>query len=228
MKSVFLSHRGREWTITDDAFQQIAELIRQNCICETCQQEYTEDNMQVAINTCLACFLQREQRHCIRFLDTVGNHFRFIDPSGGIRLSDVDSTESRVSIAQTISYHGFPIPQSILLDGVVKILSDWSWTIHGDVERSCVVLQYGSSYGGSESYFFLAYKNSSYVELNKRKRTHRELLQRARNQIEASRDKQGYYHIGDRSFYSLYDTTVHEVLAEIASIEFDITGKMLE
>jgi hypothetical protein len=227
MKSVYLDYHGRSWTITDEAFRQIAELIQANCICETCKEGYTEENPQVAQNICLVCFLLREQRHGITFLDEVGGNFRFIDPKGEIRISDIDSTESRISIAQTILYHGFPLPQSIMLDGIAKILSEWSWRIHGAIERSCMVLEYGSSYGG-ESYWFLAYKNGSFVELNKRKKTHRDLLQRAKNQIEASRDKQGYYHIGDRSFYGLYDTTIYEVLAEIASIEFDISGKVLE
>lgn len=227
MKSVYLDHRGREWTITDEAFEQIAELIRASLVCSNCGSGYTEENMQVAQNTCLSCFLLREQRHGITYIDQMDTHFRFIDPKGDIRLTDTNSTESRVSVAETIRYHGFPVPQSIVLEGVAKILNEWYWQIHGDKTRSCVVLQHGSSYNG-EHYFFLAYKNGSYIELNKRKRAHRELLQRADNQIDASKDKEGYYTITGRRFYGKYESTTYEVVAEIASIEFDVSGKVLE
>jgi hypothetical protein len=227
MKSIFLDYRGREWTITDDAFQQIADLIRANCICQTCESAYTDEIPQVAQNCCLRCFLVSENRHRISFLDEADGHFRFIDPKGEIRLSDIGNTESRISVSETIRYHGFPIPQTIVLEGVAKVLSPWSWQINGDVTRSCVALKYGSS-GGGETYISLAYKNGEYVVLSKRKHSHRELLQRARNQIEASKVKEGYYRIGDRRFYSLYDSSVFEVASEIASIEYDISKKVLE
>ena len=64
--------------------------------------------------------------------------------------------------------------------------------------------------------------------MNKRKRAHRELLQRADNQIDASKDKEGYYNIAGRRLYGKYESTTYEVVAEIASIEFDISGKVLE
>src|ERR1700738_2916749 len=125
MKSVFLDYRGREWTITDEAFVQIAEIIRASLVCSNCGNGYTEENMQVAQNTCLSCFLLREQRHGITFIDQVDTHFRFIDPKGEMRLTDSNSTESRVSVAETIRHHGFPVPQSIVLEGVAKILNEW-------------------------------------------------------------------------------------------------------
>lgn len=227
MKSVYLDYRGREWTITDDAYEQIAEIIRASLVCSTCGNGYTEDSPQVAQNTCLSCFLLREQRHGITFIDQVDTQFRFIDPHGDIRLSDINSAESRVSVAETIRYHGFPLPQTIILEGEAKVLNPWYWQIHGEKTRSCVVLQHGSNYG-SETYLFLACKNGSYVELNKRKRAHRELFQRAENQIDASRESGGYYNINGRRFYGKYESTTYEVLAEISSIEFDVSGKVLE
>lgn len=228
MQSIYLSYRGREWTITDEAFEQIAEIVNTSLVCKTCKQEYSEDNMQVAQNCCLSCFLVQEQRHGITFLDQINGHFRFIDPRGEIRLTDVDSTESRIVITETIRYHGFPVPESIVVNGETKSLSQWHWQIHGEKTRSCVVLQHGTSYSGAEIFLFLAYKNGSFVELNKRKRAHRDLLQRARNQIEASKDREGYYRIGDRRSYGMYESMIYEVAAEIASIEFDVSGKVLE
>ncbi len=227
MKSVYLDYRGREWTITDEGFEKITQIIRESWICETCKLGYTDEHPQVAQNCCLACFLVRESRHGITFLDESGGNYRFIDPRGEIRLTDINSTESRVSVTETIRYHSFPVPQSIQVDGVAKILSEWHWHIYGNVERSCIILQYGSSSNG-EAFLFLAYKNGSYVELNKRKRAHRELLQRARNQIEASRDKEGYYNIGGNRFYGMYESSIFEVASQIASIEFDVLHQVME
>ena len=57
MKRVKLEY-GSEITISDEAFEQIAAIVKANRVCEGCGKPYAPDRPNVALNLCLQCFLR--------------------------------------------------------------------------------------------------------------------------------------------------------------------------
>src|SRR5437016_6378195 len=57
MKEVSLHYRNVPIFITDEAYDAIVQIVKENRICEYCTNRYSEANPRVQLNRCLACFL---------------------------------------------------------------------------------------------------------------------------------------------------------------------------
>ncbi len=82
MKRVKLDYQ--EITITDEAFEQIAAIVKANRVCELCGNPYTPDNPNVELNRCLNCFFYAITK--TRDLPNLPS-FRFLPPKIGIYFS---------------------------------------------------------------------------------------------------------------------------------------------
>ncbi len=67
MKRVKLEY-GSEITITDEAFEQITAMVKANRVREGCDQPYTPERPNVALNLCLKCFLRKNAHQGFTYL----------------------------------------------------------------------------------------------------------------------------------------------------------------
>jgi hypothetical protein len=216
-----------EYVVSDAVYPQIVALVEANLVCRTCEKAYTQDRPQVVLNTCVACFLRREQHQHLTYvgvLDTAyGIHHKFVDPNGYIYVSYISSEKADRSNYYTIKHYGFPVPTSYNRDGNDHRLDPYYWYIHGDFKTNAViVIDYHESYGDHLHVAFIVSKDESMVEINRRKGDIQKLFKRARAKAEASKDAKGAYHLHDDiTTYQLYDSHLYAIISEMLSSEYN-------
>ena len=116
MKRVKLDYQ--ETTISDNAYEQIAAIVKANRVCELCGNPYTPDNPNVELNRCLKCFLRYHENQGFTYIkmyevDQYGNETHwFLDPLNVVHYTKTSSKEPQKSEHYTLLYWGFPVPQT--------------------------------------------------------------------------------------------------------------------
>jgi hypothetical protein len=207
-------------TISDEAFTLIQDIVKDGIICGTCQQPITEDYPCVALNTCLECFLKFHNHGFIgEVADYASGHtYAFSDSRGYISLSHSswDAKQLAQSIYWTIKLHNFPLPEEY--NG--QPLYQHDWHLYGNFQMNAViVIEYREEYGERRNIFFLASKDGTLIAINKRKKVFQKLWKQARERIEATKDKRGYYHLEDYSFSQVYDSHLFTIVSDMVSAD---------
>jgi len=232
-KTVFLDEYGSyPITISPQAFTQIEELVKANRVCRICAKPYAKDRPMVTRNTCLTCFLHSEMVRREKQLTFAGEYgqdqsgdtqYKFIDADGYVFLTDSGSETTKLdrSPYYTLLHWGFIVPETITRNDKEKQLTGSSWYIYGDFRHNPVIVcKYHEYYGDHLEVVFLVYKDKLAVEVNKRLKAIQQLFQKARSQIEATRDKQGRYHYGDGyTTYHLEESHLYPIISDILSSE---------
>ncbi len=226
MKQVQLEYH--EYVISDQAYEQIVPLVEANQVCRTCSRAYTQDNPHVAKHTCLACFLRKEQHNHLTYvgsqdLTPYGVHHTFLDPRGYVHIASSSSEKSDLSNYYTIKHYGFPVPTTYHYNEQDVRLDSSFWYIHGSFRNNAViVIDYQQRYGDQLHVAFIVSKDGSIVEINRRKGAMQKLFKQAREKAEASKDREGYYHLPDDiTTYQLYDSHLYTIISDLLSSEYD-------
>ena len=221
-------------TIEDAAFEQIAAIVKNSMVCETCEKPYTPERPQVARNRCLPCFLRFHQSNPLRyvgvlmsesdtpvhgFLDGIG----YINPS--TRKDEIQSLKQ--SNRSTLNFYGYPVPLTLLLEGETEERrldsSSFCWQMHGEFKKgqSVLVLEYNQPWGDHIKLLFLSYRHTSEtVLLDRRKGQGYRLFREASRTIKATKDGNIYRYKG-RDSYKIYDSDLYELVSQLASSEYD-------
>ncbi len=233
MKQIQLEYH--EYVISDQAYEQIVPLVEANQVCRTCSRAYTQDNPQVAKHTCLACFLRREQYNHLTYVGSqdftpYGIHHKFVDPKGYIYISSPSSEKSDLSNYYTIKHYGFPVPATYHKGDQDIRLDSYYWYIYGNFRNnSVIVIDYHEHYGDQLHVAFIVSKDGSFVEINRRKGDMQKLFKRAREKAEASKDRQGYYHLPDDiTTYQIYDSHLYTIISDLLSSQYDQSKQVVK
>jgi len=225
-----------EVIVSDEAYERIVAIVEANQVCKLCSKPYTEKNPQVAEHTCLTCFLKREANQHLIFIGlhsetTYTTYYSYRDSKGYIYLSSTatDKAAER-SNYDTALHWGFIVPGTFLRNGEDHKLASSYWSIYGNFRKNpVIVIEYWEGYGERLRVAFLSDQAGNLAELNKRKGDIRKLFSQARAQVDATRDEQGRYHIGDSeddwTTYQIVDSHLYRVISDIASAAFDKSHK---
>ena len=229
MKFIYLDSKYHEISVSDEAYALIEALVMSNRVCKRCSQPFTDENPLVAENECLSCFLTQESNKLLRFVGKLSDSpsgystYQFLDPKGYIHLSYTSSNKCEQSNFYTIRYWGFPVPTTLTRGNVDKILNSSNWHIYGNFRQNkAIVIKYHEYYGDHLVVAFLVYRDGRIIELNKRKGDIQRLFKRAREKLEATKDSQGAYHLGnDWTTYHIEDGQLYPVISELASANYE-------
>ena len=232
MKQLRLDNR-REVTITDVAYEQIIAIVNANRICGKCRRPYDKSLPQVAENICLTCFQKKYEGLCLTYVglertnDQGDETHLFLDTRGYVYYTATSSEhEPQVSNFSTLMYWDFPVPKYVIRAEKQVELNTWEWYIYGDVKKNSVLyIHHRPRLDYSIDVAFLTYRNGDTTEVNRRQKRFQKLFKDARAKIEATKDAQGYYHIGGHEVAGIYDAYIFEGVAEIASSEYDAALK---
>lgn len=233
-KTVYLDYTSHPITVSIEGYDMIVVITQQHAVCNRCGNSYSEENPKVAENCCLSCFLGSNRSKTLTFLGLMEEsetyHYKtytFLDSRGYVYTSyDNSANDLRLSNSETLRHYGFTVPQYYLLDGKQKRLDPSDWRIHGNLtENSVIVIEYKESYGDQLHVCFLTSRDGGCMEMNKRRKEIRTLFKQARDIAEASKDQQGYYHIGDYTTYQLFDSHLYDIISDLASHEHDEAKK---
>src|SRR5258708_29567751 len=233
VKHVFLDHKGNEFTVTDEAYTKIEAIVRAHRLCRFCQKPFTADRPMVARNKCLPCYLRSHSHEGLHY---TGQHhsgapdsetYLFLDPQGYVYLSEAsaeDSNSAYKSVCDTLLYWGFMVPETVTRNGTERRLDRSSWSIYGDFQHHpVIVVKYHEYYGDHLETAFFVYKDKLAVEVNKRQKAVQQLFRQARQQLEATRDGSGAYHIGnDWTTYHIEEGHLYPIISELLSQQLHI------
>src|SRR2546421_12259848 len=114
MKSVKLNYD--EYVISDEAYEQIAAIVKANRLCELCGKAYTPDNPNVELNRCLTCFLRFHANQGYTYIklyevNKQGDAIHwFLDPLSFVYYTLASSRDPQKSEYYTLLHWGFPVP----------------------------------------------------------------------------------------------------------------------
>ncbi len=216
MKTIYFDNPHQPITIDNATYEQIATWIEIGRVCGTCGKPYTDQNPWVSLNTCLLCFLKREDAKGLTFAgvlskDRYGTLYQFLDPKGYVSYTSTSSKKSERSEYETIKHWGFPVMDSFLLGETTVELSPFRWYIHGDVKTHSVLVLENLEYSSGTRRAFLSYKGGGCVFFTRRKGTMRSLWNQAMERLKAQK--------GDGSSY--YESEIYEIIADLASREYE-------
>src|SRR5258708_3013360 len=226
MKNVYLHYKSKEYTVTEEGFLLIKELVKQHQICTTCKRHHTKNNPIVGENICLMCFCVKHTLMYVGPWKEIQNgnmEYKFLDEHGYIHTSTADESNGPYQYTRlTIQHWQFALPTHWTIGEKEIELNQHNWTIYGDIPKDSVwVLRYMDRHNDGPVFTILSYKGGSWSELNKRSKVNRELFKRAKLGIEATKDQNGCYHIlgKEQSWYIEVDT--YKVIAHIESDRYD-------
>lgn len=216
-------------TVSEEAYKQICLIVALGMVCGKCGRPYDEHFPIVAYNLCLECFQKKHSSKKLTYVGLFSKDDRgyethsFIDPNGYIYLSGTSSEHDPYeSNYETLKYWSFPVPSKIVRDEKEIELSTWHWKIYGDLRNNSVLfIEYDPRYGGEPTVAFLTARYGETEEFNRRKGKHRKLYNEAKAIIEASKDKNGYYHVKEHTFSGMYSYYIYGGIADLASAEND-------
>jgi hypothetical protein len=228
-KEIFLESTSHPVAITPEAYEQIVVIAQANRLCAHCLKGYTQANLQVSENVCLACFQKRrakDNQTQLTFAGTVPSEYaerygyqvcKFLDQQGYVYLTTshhrLNDTIER-DIRATLVHYGFTVPQRYTLKGGKEVdLNTYSWrAIYGGFTTSPVVVAtYHEYYGDHVDAAFLLYRDREPLEFSKTRNPVRLWYREAKAAIEATYTPHQGYIVGtgvegeDRTAYHLYD-----------------------
>src|SRR5260370_8308575 len=90
------------------------------------------------------------------------------------------------------------VPETVTRNGAERRLDRSSWSIYGDFQHHpVIVVKYHEYYGDHLETAFFVYKDKLAVEVNTRQKAVHQLFRQARQQLKATSDGCGAYHIGN-------------------------------
>jgi hypothetical protein len=218
VKVIYFDNRHKPITITDEAYMQIEAIINENRVCGTCYRPFSADNPCVLINTCLTCFLRRDDAKGLTFAGVLSEDrtcYKFLDAEGFVSYTTTSADRPERSDYETIKHWGFPVMDSFTLGETQVELSSWRWYIHGDPMSNSVLVLENLEYSSGTRRAFLSYKGGRCVFFTRRKGAMRTLWNQAMEQLKALK--------GDVSSY--YESEIYAIIADLASAEYDAQQK---
>jgi hypothetical protein len=219
--------------IAASAFADIERQVLAARVCRICALPYTDERLRVTENTCLACYLKKQQETYTfvgRNETESSRHYNtylYLDRNGIVHYSHTSSDDDpQKSIEMTLHFYGFPVPDSYQENGEQTRLYAENWYIRGDVTtHSVVVIEFITYIEDYRHVPFLSYKHGEVIPLDKRRGMTRRLYQAAKKQHEASKDQQGYYHLHGSEIGHFSETHVYSIVSDLASAEYDASKK---
>ncbi len=188
MKSVKLNYD--EYVISDEAYEQIAAIVKANRLCELCGNPYTPDNPNVELNRCLKCFLRYHENQGFTYIklyevNQYGDETHwFLDPLNIVSYTKTSSKEPQKSDHYTLLYWGFPVPQTWQDNNTTKQVIHYHWSIYGDVKHDPVVLIHNTiDYGSTRFFDFLSYRDGRTVQIDPKRGEGWRLFRLARQRV---------------------------------------------
>jgi len=207
--------------VSQEGYQQILEIARATAVCSECKEHYSADTLNVAGLLCLRCFLHQNPRLTFQgLLDPSLNYQRYVSPYDPYEVpvylflnplghayvtkagpGESDQASEKKSI--TLKYWHFPRPVEAEGKGQLKDVSEYSWSIYGDVMHDdIIILRHGSSFHGDEL-LFVAKRKGLAIQINRRKPMHRQILKDARTELEATATP-GRMYLIDEEYKSIF------------------------
>jgi hypothetical protein len=196
---------GNEYTVSDNTYLEIINILNAGKVCQHCDKEYSAHNVQVCANTCAQCFLTQHPdytyldcsseaypygdnrtRTTSRYLNNKDHYIYSIEKNGSCEPWKLQN--------DTLNYYGFTqLPRNWMINGKEEYISNWS--IVGDFTKDSILLahcyiSYWSSdsngYGQkSKEVTLIMFKNGVYFEFNKRSKLIREMAKEAETKLNA-------------------------------------------
>ncbi len=216
----------REYTIAQDVYETIVQMVMASLVCEYCGWSYTPERPRVALNTCRNCHVKKYgSYHTLVYVGVLSTNpdgeqtHKWIDAKGMIYLSTTTQDEkAQEYTGETLKHWGFILPKTGMYQGQEVELYENYFMIHGDVQNNSVVcITYHKPYGEYMDIPFLVYRDGPAAQINKRMG----IYQKAKAQHEATKDNRGYYHLHGREIAGLYESSVFEVVSDLASEAYD-------
>jgi hypothetical protein len=221
VKVIYFDNRHKPITITEEAYQQIAAIINANRLCGSCYRPFRADNPCVLINTCLTCFLRRDDAKGLTFAGVLSDDktsYKFLDTKGFVYYTTTSADRLERSEYETIKHWGFPVMDAFTIGETEVELSPWRWYIHGDVKTYSVLVLENLEYSSGTRRAFLSYKSGGCVFFTRRKGAMRTLWNSAMERLKALK--------GDVSSY--YESEIYAIIADLASAAYDAQQKGAE
>jgi hypothetical protein len=227
----------RKYTVDPERYEAIVSMVMSNLVCYYCGGPYTTLHPQVMQNRCLDCYF-KEYKDGLKYIgllrvsqDGDQTHY-FIDAKGKIYLSSTSQPDKPAeSITETLRYWHFTVPQKGEYQGREIDFSVYHWQIHGEENKDTVLIiewsnNYFPEYG---KHVFICFKDGPTEPFNKRKGEHRKLYQQAKAQMEASRPgPYGPYIVRGREVNGLWESSIYEIVSELASQAYNATHGLVE
>ena len=236
-EDVYLNWTSYKVTVSRQGYEQIVTLAQAMSVCHRCQRYYGENNMNVAGNLCLECFLQND-RHVLTFVgeaapDLINRYhstnapyerpaYLFLDKKGYVYWTEAgpgEREEAYEDITATINYWEFPLPLEAKKNGDVVSLRGCSRSIYGNVRTDDIIMLRFWDYHPDIDVLFLAMRHGQSIQINKRRELHRRLFAEARQQLEATRTPGGKYLINGEYQERVYDSDVYCHVARLVEAE---------
>jgi len=220
---------SREYTIAQDVYDTIVQMVMASLVCEYCGWPYTLERPRVGLNTCRNCFVRKYgEYHTLVYVGVLAENggeqdHKWIDAKGMIYVSSTTQDhKAEYYPGETLKHWGFILPTKGIFNGQeIEVYANYL-TIHGDVQNNSVVcVELIKPYGEHYHIPFLCYQDRPALQINKRM----SIYQQAKGLVELSRDARGTYHVHDREISGFYDSTVFEVVSDIASDQYDAQKK---
>ena len=230
MKYVFLDSKQNEFAVDDETYGAIVALIQTHKLClfdYNNHHPYTEDNPCVGRNICLQHLLQKQKQlvfaGSLRVDDSNRRVYRFVDAKGMIYTSTEDrDDEAKQSTDETLTYYGFTPPTTVISRGKAVSFYAYYATLYGDLHNASVIVLSYHHYHEKVRGLFLLYKHGPTKELSKKS----DLYTRADELVEATKDTQGYYHVGGSSHENKYEADTLEVISQLESAAYNVVLKL--
>src|SRR5947209_2490089 len=232
MNYVYLDSKYDEYLVDDDAYAQIAAIVKahKQCLYDYRNRHpYSAENPCVGKNICLEHLLEKQKN--LTRLDVIGSNagrpvYYFVDTKGYVSTSIEDSSdEARQDLLETLSLYGFSPPKTVESRGKTVDFYSYYATLHGDLRNASVImLSYQHSQEKTKA-LFLLYKGGQTVAFQKRGE-HKTLYAKAEELVEATKDANNEYHVGGTSHYGRYESDIYEVISQLESALYDVTRKL--
>ncbi len=231
--SVYLGWTSYKVEVSQEGYKQIIEVVRATAVCEDCKRPYGAERPNVAGLLCLYCFSQQDRKgltfqgpldpalsepeeYYPMFQPYERGKYLFLDEEGHVYITEAGpgaNREAKEDIALTLKYWRFPRPTQAERNGQTVNVSQYGWSIYGDVKIDDVLmLQHGSKWHGNET-LFVAKRDGKAIQINRRKPMHRALLAEARAEIEATKTPGGTYLINGEYHSYFNDGDVYRLVA---------------
>jgi len=214
-------------TVSDEGYEEIVALVMQYRRCRKRGCTFSENNPVVVVNLCLGCFIEEHKE--LRYVSAFGEPdeegrqtYKFLDDEGYVWFSIADRSDSpNKNLHETLTHWGFSVPAYYThpKHGDHRL---WplNWRIYGQIPTASVLVV-ENRYDSKLMATFLVYRGGTFKELTKKNGETKLLLQRAQDAIAATKDAEGWYHVGQYPTKWISEAKLYEVISEMESAVYD-------
>src|SRR2546430_2927983 len=145
MKTVHLGSKHNDYYVPDEIYSRIEDLVNTWQSCGECEQQFTQDNPKVILNTCKNCFSPLDRNlNSLRYIGPVEHedknvYYHYLGQDNHIYTSHPSwiRRDTRDDKLETLKYWGFPAP-SLFYESEKNTyrLDNEFIHIHGDVRTA--------------------------------------------------------------------------------------------